>query len=233
MQSAAYATFATALALAALFASAAHADALVRAGRMPVPTNVSDDPRYKLVLTAPGDYTLSAAGNASNADGAGRVLDRAAYRLRPPWGPVDPYANPRLAGKPFHAQVIKAARRHALDPALVYAVIAAESNYDPRAISHRGAIGLMQVMPATGERYGHGVNELYATDKNIGVGVRYLADLLALFDGDLALALAGYNAGERAVLRHGRQVPPFAETRAYVPRVLRLYERLMPRRVKG
>lgn len=185
------------------------------------------DARYKLVLPDPGAYKLAAARDA------GKVRDRAAYRLRPPWGPVDPYANPRLAGKPYHVQVNAAARAHELDPALVHAVIAAESNYDPKAISHRGAIGLMQVMPGTGRRYGQPDKALFAPEKNIGVGVRYLAELLALFEGDLELALAGYNAGENAVLRHGRKVPPFAETRAYVPRVLRHYERLAPRRVEG
>lgn len=215
------------LACATLIAPAAHAQTPLRAERAQRPAGVLDASRYKLVLKQPSAYKLNAARDA------GAMRDRAAYRLRPPWGPVDPYANPRLAGKPYHAQVIETARKHALDPALVYAVIAAESNYDPKAVSAKGAIGLMQVMPDTGRRYGRRHAELHAPDANIGVGVRYLAELLALFEGDLELALAGYNAGEHAVIRHGRKVPPFAETRAYVPRVLRHYERLAPRHEAG
>jgi soluble lytic murein transglycosylase-like protein len=105
-------------------------------------------------------------------------------------------------------------------------VIAAESNYNPNARSNKGAVGLMQVMPDTGRRYGVKEKELKHPEKNIRAGVQYLADLIDLFDGDLKLALAGYNAGENAVLRHGRKVPPFAETQAYVPRVLRFYDTL-------
>ena len=84
----------------------------------------------------------------------------------------------------------------------------------------------MQVMPDTGRRYGVQEKELRQPRQNIRTGTRYLADLIRLFDGDLRLALAGYNAGENIILRSGRQIPPYAETQAYVPRVLRFYDQL-------
>jgi soluble lytic murein transglycosylase-like protein len=84
----------------------------------------------------------------------------------------------------------------------------------------------MQVMPDTGRRYGVRDQELRVPQRNIATGARYLADLLRLFRGDVELALAGYNAGEHAVLRYGEAVPPYAETKAYVPRVVSLWKTL-------
>jgi soluble lytic murein transglycosylase-like protein len=131
-----------------------------------------------------------------------------------------------LAALPFSAAVREAARRFSVDPALVHAVIFAESAYNPLAVSEKGAIGLMQVMPDTGARYGVKEKDLRNPVRNVLAGTRYLAELLELFEGDVELALAGYNAGEGAVLRFGRTVPPFAETRAYVPRVLERWQKL-------
>jgi soluble lytic murein transglycosylase-like protein len=119
-----------------------------------------------------------------------------------------------------------AADRFRLDPALIHAVIEAESRYDPKAVSGKGAIGLMQVMPETGRRYGVKARELRAPARNIATGAQYLADLLRLFEGDVELALAGYNAGEHAVARYGEAIPPYAETQAYVPRVLGFWKAL-------
>ncbi|WP_343043881.1 lytic transglycosylase domain-containing protein [Marichromatium bheemlicum] len=119
-----------------------------------------------------------------------------------------------------YAALISAnARRYGLSPALLHAVIRAESAYDPRAVSPVGAQGLMQLMPATAARYG--VADSFDPADNIRGGAAYLRDLLDLFDNDLRLALAGYNAGEGAVLKHGRDIPPYAETQAYVRKVLR------------
>ncbi len=118
--------------------------------------------------------------------------------------------------------VIKAvAVENRLQPELLHAVIRAESAYDPSAISPAGAVGLMQLMPGTAERYG--VVDRRDPKENLAGGARYLRDLLDLFEFDLKLALAAYNAGENAVLRHGKQVPPYAETRQYVDKVLRFY----------
>lgn len=125
--------------------------------------------------------------------------------------------------KRFAPLVAQAARANQLDEALLHAVISTESGYEPRAISPKGAIGLMQVMPATGKRFG--VINLNDPRKNIDAGARYLRVLLQLFNNDLSLVLAAYNAGENAVIRHGRKIPPYRETRQYVPRVLALYKK--------
>ena len=128
------------------------------------------------------------------------------------------------AGLPYAAQVAAAAAEHDLPEALLHAVIRAESNYDPLAISGRGAIGLMQLMPDTARELG--VADPWDPAANIRGGARYLKRLLALFDNDLQLALAAYNAGPGAVLSRGRSIPPFAETRRYVPSVIEHYQRL-------
>lgn len=111
------------------------------------------------------------------------------------------------------------AARHGLDPALVHAVIRAESAYQPEAVSPKGAIGLMQLMPGTAEELGV---DPWDVAQNVEGGVRYLKGLLERF-GDLTLALAGYNAGPGVVSRHGNTIPPYPETRAYVERVLDWY----------
>lgn len=110
--------------------------------------------------------------------------------------------------------------RHGVAPQLVKAVIQVESNYNDRAISHVGASGLMQLMPATAARYG--VVSIFEPDQNIEGGVRYLKDLLKLFNSDLRLTIAAYNAGENRVLRLN-DVPQFIETQNYVRKVLALY----------
>jgi len=112
------------------------------------------------------------------------------------------------------------APRYALDPQLVLAVIAVESNFDPRAESPKKARGLMQLMPETARRFG--VSDPFDPAGNLMGGMQYLRWLLSHFRGDVRLALAGYNAGEGAVERHGG-VPPFAETQAYVRRIAALY----------
>ncbi|AEG69691.1 lytic transglycosylase domain-containing protein [Ralstonia solanacearum] len=129
----------------------------------------------------------------------------------------------------------QAAHRHGVDPALVKAVIAAESGFNPQAVSPKGAIGLMQVIPETGERYGvtgdarRTLAQKLADPKiNIATGVRYLSDLLRMFSGNLELVLAAYNAGEGAVQKHGNDIPPYAETQNYVKTVLQFYRYYNP-----
>ena len=117
--------------------------------------------------------------------------------------------------------IANAARLHGLDARLVHAVIRAESGYNENAVSSKGAVGLMQLIPATAQRYG--VINSYDPTENISGGTRYLRDLLKMFNGNVELALAGYNAGENAVIRAGNRVPPYPETMAYVPKVLSFY----------
>ena len=105
------------------------------------------------------------------------------------------------------------------DPALVHAVISQESRYNPTAGSPKGAGGLMQMMPATAARFGLTSAERFDPAKNVRAGIRYLKVLLKLFGGNLDLVLAGYNAGEGAVLKYGRRIPPYKETQNYVRRV--------------
>jgi Transglycosylase SLT domain len=121
-------------------------------------------------------------------------------------------------------------RRHSsqqqLHPALIRAVIKAESDFDPRAVSRAGAIGLMQLMPQTAVRMD--VRDMYDPDDNVGGGAKYLRQLLNRFHGNLPLALAAYNAGENAVERY-QALPPFDETRQYVRKVLRYYRTFLVR----
>lgn len=117
--------------------------------------------------------------------------------------------------------IADAASQHGVDLKLVHAVIRAESGYNTQAVSAKGAVGLMQLIPATAQRYG--VQNMTDPAQNISGGVRYLRDLLKQFNGDIELALAGYNAGENAVIRAGNRIPPYPETMAYVPKVLNFY----------
>lgn len=130
-------------------------------------------------------------------------------------------APPADAAKaPFRELIEAAAARYVVDADLITSVIAAESNFDPKAISRRNARGLMQLLPETAARLG--VQNIFDPRENIDAGTRYLHDLLLLYKNDLALALAAYNAGPQRVHRYGR-VPPFAETQSYVRRVRSAY----------
>lgn len=127
--------------------------------------------------------------------------------------------------------IVAAAAREGLDADLVRAIVLVESGFNAHARSPAGAVGLMQLMPATAARFG--VAQSTDPAQNLGGGTRYLAFLLRLFDDDVRLALAGYNAGEGAVKRHGRRIPPFDETRAYVPAVLSAWRRFREERFRG
>jgi len=130
---------------------------------------------------------------------------------------------PQAAPRELPGLIREVAMRHGVSPNLVRAVVAVESAYDPRAVSPKGARGLMQLMPATASELG--VKDVYDPRENLEGGTRYLRGLLDTYDGDVRLALAGYNAGATAVQRYGG-VPPYPETRQYVRRVLELRSRL-------
>lgn len=128
------------------------------------------------------------------------------------------YTRPRL--NPAHPAIRHAAKRHGLDHSLITAVIKVESDFDPAAVSSKGAKGLMQLMPATAKELG--VRDSFDPLENLDGGVRYLRQLLDFFDGNLPLALAAYNAGRETVIQYGG-IPPYPETRDYVAKVLYFY----------
>lgn len=117
--------------------------------------------------------------------------------------------------------IVDSSRRYAIDPLLIYAQMHQESSFKLRATSYKGASGLMQLMPATARRLG--VTNIYDPRQNIEGGVKYMRMLLDMFGGDVSLALAGYNAGEGAVMKYGYQIPPYNETREYVRRISARY----------
>jgi soluble lytic murein transglycosylase-like protein len=189
-----------ALALAVV-ASAARADIFAYTDDAGVVhySNVPDSPRYQLMVRTP------------MAD-EGRKVDQ---KITAGW----------LARAADYDDAIEgAARESTIHPALVRAVIVVESGFNPRAISRKGAMGLMQLLPSTARRYG-AFNALDPV-QNIYAGVRCLAALLVRYDSNVELALAAYNAGEAAVERYGRRIPPYRETRKYVPSVLAVYRAL-------
>lgn len=137
-------------------------------------------------------------------------------------GPRPPYRQ-HPERERYAPLVAQAAADTGLPEDLLHAVIQAESNYNHLAISPKGATGLMQLMPDTARQYG--VADAREPAANLLGGARYLRDLLAQFNNDLPTALAAYNAGPRAVQKSGNAIPPYAETRRYVPKVLDLYQR--------
>lgn len=135
-----------------------------------------------------------------------------------------------------HASMSAASQAYGVDYHLLKAVVAAESAFNSKAVSPKGAVGLMQLMPATAMRYGVQADrgatvssKLTDPDLNIKTGTRYLADLLRLFGGQTELALAAYNAGEGAVARAGNRIPDYKETQSYVQRVMSVYRLLQPK----
>lgn len=164
-------------------------------------------------------------------DGAPRyatqALDRSYSLLFEPQPAIAQAKQDRLEIRPLpsHSQlqvlVDRIARQHAMSPALIGAIVSVESNYDSRAVSWKGAVGAMQLMPETARRYGvSGAHALMDPERNIRAGVLHLKALLAQHRGNVALALAAYNAGSGAVKRHDNRIPPYRETMLYVPAVL-------------
>lgn len=123
----------------------------------------------------------------------------------------------------YASQIQAAAMANNVEAALIRAVISVESGYNPAAVSSAGAVGLMQLMPETAKRYD--VTDRHDPEQNIHGGAQYLRDLLRMFDYDLRLTIAAYNAGEQAVMKYGNRIPPYRETLAYVPKVMKFYKR--------
>ena len=121
----------------------------------------------------------------------------------------------------YDSYIVDSSRRYGIDPLLIYSQMHQESSFKLTATSHKGASGLMQLMPATARRFG--VTKIYDPQQNIEAGVKYMRWLLNTFNGDVVLALAGYNAGEGAVMKYGNNVPPYRETQEYVRRISARY----------
>ena len=161
-------------------------------------TNVPSDARYQVLLKS-----------APEMSEAGAQISPAMLARSAEYDPI----------------IEKAAELASVQPELLRAVIVVESGFDPQAVSKAGARGLMQLMPATARAYG--VRDANDPSQNVHAGARYLRDLIDRYENDLELVLAAYNAGETAVSRYGRTVPPYGETRRYVPKVLRVYNDLL------
>jgi soluble lytic murein transglycosylase-like protein len=160
-------------------------------------TDVPDNNRYRLLVLSPQERTASG----------------------------DRYDSMLLAKATQYDSIIEtAAVAASVEANLLRAVIVVESGFNSRAVSKRGAVGLMQLMPATATRFG--VSNPYDPRENVHAGAHYLKFLIDRFGQNIRLALAAYNAGEDAVDRNGGQIPPFTETMAYVPRVLKIYQQL-------
>jgi len=124
----------------------------------------------------------------------------------------------------YDREILLISERHDVDPYLVKAVIKAESDFNPNAVSPKNAQGMMQLIPGTASDYG--VNDPFDAKENMEGGVQYLKDLLDYFDGDLKLSLAAYNAGKGSVIKHGFTIPPYPETTDYISKVLEYYKHL-------
>jgi soluble lytic murein transglycosylase-like protein len=164
-------------------------------------SNVPTDERYTVLIAAPQQAVAAAAPATSARKHMTGLARKAGY----------------------DKVVDEVSRIHGLESALLHAVISVESSYNPKAVSRKGATGLMQLMPKTAKRYG--VDDAFDPRQNLNGGARYLKDLLRIFNNNTSLALAAYNAGEHAVMKHGNRIPPYRETLHYVPRVMDFYQR--------
>lgn len=212
---------------------------LVSTGFLPIFANAADTngPRARsassVIMMIGGlanDNQLPVSTTSRTSEGPPRTLesaDKLSVVIQPGGGQISVYSPPSgsvesrvMALAPL---VDEAARNTNLDSALLMAVIETESGGNPQAVSSKGASGLMQLMPETGAR--HGATNLFDPRQNIAAGARYLRGLMQQFGGDVQLALAAYNAGEGAVRKYGDQIPPYAETMKYVPKVMSRYLR--------
>jgi len=148
-------------------------------------------------------------------------------KLRTPWGKTKTkkinYGSITYSDG-YNKYIERVARQYSLDPNIIKAIIKIESNFDPKAVSRKGAMGLMQLMPQTA--LGLGVSNPFDPAQNIQGGAKYFKKLMNMFNGNIKLALAGYNAGENAVIKYGYKIPPYNETENYVEKVLYHYTNL-------
>ena len=189
---------------------------------------IQEAPRSQplVVKTAPASKRSGVASAATDATQPATSVQRTSLSFEPvTTGSVSSSLRGFTTGNAqVDGYITESATRHGLDPLLIYSVMHQESSFKQRAISHKGARGLMQLMPGTAARFG--VTNIFDPKQNIDAGSRYMKWLLNRFEGNLSLALAGYNAGEGAVDKYGWRIPPYAETQEYVRRISRRYNLL-------
>jgi soluble lytic murein transglycosylase-like protein len=190
------------------------------------------DERYELFFRGGDGFNAGSAGNSGKAVGSGPSLSSGAAAAP---ARLLAYFEVSPNFKAVKHLLREASARHGMDYELLQALIATESGFDTRAVSPKGAVGLMQLIPPTAERYGVRADKNSAIQKkltdpatNIRAGANYLSDLIRMFPGKLELAIAAYNAGEGAVQRAGNKIPNYPETRNYVKTVMQLYGHLKP-----
>lgn len=193
---------------------------------MPAGVSIASVPTSDVLPKRKQTAVKAAAAKASSV--RMRFVERESARIKPVL-----YTPPKVAGAGALAgfttgdprvdsYIVESGVRNGVDPALLYAIMHQESSFKARAVSYKGAAGLMQMMPGTATRFG--VRDRFDPQQSVEGGARYMRFLLNFFDGDYHLALAGYNAGEGAVLKYGRRVPPYRETQDYVRRISARYE---------
>jgi hypothetical protein len=172
-------------------------------------------PKIEVPKRIPGTKRLTRSRNYTYTPTPGALVHLTSQSINPSLGG---FTTGNSAVDNF---IVESGKRNAVDPLLLYSIMHQESSFKARALSYKGARGLMQLMPFTASRFG--VTNIWDPKQNIEGGARYMRFLLDLFGGDVRLALAGYNAGEGAVMKYGYNVPPYNETQEYVRRIGRRY----------
>ncbi len=173
-------------------------------------------------VNSPEKSSVKSKSSMNPSDGLGlsaRYLGSSGTRLR--MGSATSLKGFTTGDAEIDSYIVESSLRYGIDPLLIYSQMHQESAFKKKARSHKGASGLMQLMPATARRFG--VTKIYDPQQNIDAGVKYMRWLMNKFNGDVILALAGYNAGEGAVMKYGWEVPPYRETREYVRRITSRY----------
>jgi hypothetical protein len=194
-----------------------------------MPAGICSSQHLALQFVPPTPYTIAQIAMERDLDAISTVMMSMEGMLD--HDPVPQKKEVPSPALPYHHSIMRASQAYNVDAALIRAIIHAESNYNPQAVSRAGAQGLMQLMPSTARALG--VEDTFDPDLNIDGGVRYFKRLLDRFDGDVELALAAYNAGSRHVRNYGG-VPPFKATQLYIQKVLRftrMYQQEMTDRV--
>jgi len=210
--------------------------AVIRIRRLSMDEELSINPFITIlapkIIIAAVIFFLLAPGINGSRNGSKPVIDKPLISNAKPSPPLIEKHSDTIHGngpktahndkreRSFHLIIVQAAHSHQVDPALIKAIIKAESSYNPKAISKRGAKGLMQLMPGTAKALG--VEDSFNPEQNINGGVRYFKNLVNQFNGDVKLALAAYNAGSRTVRKY-RGVPPYKATKYYIKKVFQYY----------